>query len=156
MTPQSSDASPITSPALLSWSILLMVSVMYASKQFWWSVAGITSACLAFTVVWGGAESTDGGLVHWVCDLSDLSLPGYNILLYHLVNLNLLWCVCVCVIYKSCYRKEMFEKVHYFIHFNLAIALFLAYLLFVLGIQLARENQVQYMHTNTYKHCCTS
>ena len=36
----------------------------------------------------------------------------------------------------------MFEKVHYFIHFNLAIALFLAYLLFVLGIQLARQNEV--------------
>ena len=38
----------------------------------------------------------------------------------------------------------MFEKVNYFIHFNLAVALFLAYLLFVLGIQLARENEVRH------------
>ena len=43
-----------------------------------------------------------------------------------------------------CCRKEMFEKVNYFIHFNLAIALFLAYFLFVLAIQLARENEVWY------------
>ena len=31
---------------------------------------------------------------------------------------------------------------HYFIHLNLAISLFLAYLVFVFGIQLARENEV--------------
>ena len=33
-------------------------------------------------------------------------------------------------------------RVHYFIHLNLAISLFLAYFVFVLGIQLARENEV--------------
>ena len=40
-------------------------------------------------------------------------------------------------------RRNLFSQVHYFIHLNLAIALFLAYLVFVLGIQLARKSEVR-------------
>ncbi|CAI8057684.1 Adhesion G protein-coupled receptor L3, partial [Geodia barretti] len=50
-------------------------------------------------------------------------------------------CLFLAIIYYLTIWKEMFEKVNYFIHFNLAIALFLAYFLFVLAIQLARENE---------------
>ena len=43
------------------------------------------------------------------------------------------------------YRKALFSKgVHNFVHLNLAIALFLAYLLFMVGVELAAKNEVGY------------
>ncbi len=39
-------------------------------------------------------------------------------------------------------RSELFRKVHYFIHLNLSISLFLGYLMFVAGIETARANHV--------------
>ena len=41
------------------------------------------------------------------------------------------------------YRRELFQKVHYFIHLNLAITLFLAYLMFVVGVEPARASAVR-------------
>ena len=40
------------------------------------------------------------------------------------------------------FRSELLQKVHYFIHLNLAIVLFLAYVMFIAGIKTAKENQV--------------
>ena len=41
------------------------------------------------------------------------------------------------------YRKDLFTKgVHNFVHLNLAIALFLAYLVFAISIELAAKNKV--------------
>ena len=48
----------------------------------------------------------------------------------------------------TCYfqcRKELFEKVHNFIHLNLAIALCLGYIVFVSGVDNAAVNRVQLM-----------
>ena len=39
-------------------------------------------------------------------------------------------------------RKALLTSVHFFVHLNLAISLFLAYLVFVLGIELARSSTV--------------
>ena len=39
-------------------------------------------------------------------------------------------------------RKQLFTSVHYFIHLNLAIALFLGYATFVAGIEYATEHRV--------------
>ena len=43
------------------------------------------------------------------------------------------------------YRKQLFEKPHNFVHLNLAIALFLAFLVFVAGIESAKHNEVHCM-----------
>ena len=40
------------------------------------------------------------------------------------------------------YRKTLLHTIHYFVHFNLAIALLLALLIFVGGIETATENEV--------------
>ena len=39
--------------------------------------------------------------------------------------------------------KKLFQLVHYFIHLNLAISLFVGYLVFVTGIQTARHSVVR-------------
>ena len=44
--------------------------------------------------------------------------------------------------YILSYRKALFSAVHNFIHLNLAIALFIAYLTFAVGIELAARNEV--------------
>ena len=46
------------------------------------------------------------------------------------------------VVQMSTCRRELFQKVHYFIHLNLAITLFLAYLMFVVGVEPARASAV--------------
>ena len=46
------------------------------------------------------------------------------------------------VYYVFTYRKKLFVQVHYFVHLNLSISLLLAYLVFVLGIELANTSVV--------------
>ena len=41
------------------------------------------------------------------------------------------------------YSKMLFEKMHNFVHLNLAIALFAAYMIFGFGIELASAQKVQ-------------
>ena len=41
------------------------------------------------------------------------------------------------------YRKMLFEGIHNFIHLNLAVALLLALIVFVGGIETATENEVR-------------
>ncbi len=41
-----------------------------------------------------------------------------------------------------CYRKELIQKVHNFVHLNLCIALALGLLLFLTGVQTATANVV--------------
>lgn len=41
-------------------------------------------------------------------------------------------------------RKELFRKVHNFVHLNLAIALLLGYVVFLAGIDTAVVNEVQF------------
>ena len=54
----------------------------------------------------------------------------------------------------SVYSKALFTSVHYFVHLNLALALFLGYAVFVLGTQFGTENgvreNVSYPHTSVY------
>ena len=49
-------------------------------------------------------------------------------------------------------RRELFSKVHYFIHLNLSITLCLAYITFVAGIEKAVAYEVS---TIQYKYTCT-
>ena len=39
-------------------------------------------------------------------------------------------------------RKKLFSTVHNFIHLNLSISLFMAYVIFAVGIEMATSNQV--------------
>jgi len=39
-------------------------------------------------------------------------------------------------------RKKLFKEVHNFVHLNLAIALFVGYLTFAIGVELATSNKV--------------
>ena len=39
-------------------------------------------------------------------------------------------------------RKKLFSAVHNFVHLNLAIALFVGYLVFTIGVELAAKNEV--------------
>ena len=39
-------------------------------------------------------------------------------------------------------RKELFIAMHNFVHLNLAIALFVGYLVFAVGVELAADNDV--------------
>jgi len=41
------------------------------------------------------------------------------------------------------FRKKLFSAVHNFVHLNLAVALFLAYFTFAVGIELAAKNKVR-------------
>ena len=66
-------------------------------------------------------------------------LQGYAI--YIIVKLSLL------VLFD---RKRLFDKVHYFVHLNLALALLLANLVFVSGIETATVNEVRVLH-NMYR-----
>ena len=42
----------------------------------------------------------------------------------------------------SLHRKKLFSAVHNFVHLNLSIALFLGYLVFGVGVELAAKNEV--------------
>ena len=42
-------------------------------------------------------------------------------------------------------RKSLLKGIHYFVHFNLCLALFLAMLMFVSGIQTANDNDVSFV-----------
>jgi hypothetical protein len=46
-------------------------------------------------------------------------------------------------------RKRLFDKVHYFVHLNLAFTLLLANLVFVSGIETATVNEVQFLPINS-------
>ena len=39
--------------------------------------------------------------------------------------------------------KKLFSAVHNFVHLNLAIALFVGYLTFAVGVELAKDNEVE-------------
>lgn len=41
------------------------------------------------------------------------------------------------------FRKKIFTSLHYFVHLNLSIALFLAYLVFAVGVEWAAKNEVK-------------
>ena len=43
------------------------------------------------------------------------------------------------------YSKKLFTAVHNFVHLNLAIALFIGYLVFAVGVELAKDNKVEYI-----------
>ena len=45
-------------------------------------------------------------------------------------------------------RRELFTKVHYFIHLNLSISLFLGYLTFIAGIEEATAYEVSVVQLN--------
>ena len=45
-------------------------------------------------------------------------------------------------------RRELFTKVHYFIHLNLSITLFLGYLTFIAGIEEATAYEVSAVQLN--------
>ncbi|XP_064390034.1 adhesion G protein-coupled receptor L3-like [Halichondria panicea] len=49
-------------------------------------------------------------------------------------------CLLATIIFFVVMGSELFRKVHYFIHLNLSISLFLGYLMFVAGIETARAN----------------
>ena len=49
-------------------------------------------------------------------------------------------------------RRELFAKVHYFIHLNLSITLCLAYITFVAGIEKGAAYQVGNIQHDTFKH----
>ena len=40
------------------------------------------------------------------------------------------------------HRKKLFSAVHNFVHLNLAISLFIGYLIFAVGVELAKNNEV--------------
>ena len=50
--------------------------------------------------------------------------------------------ILLCITLITLLRKELFKKVHHFIHLNLAIALFLGYVAFVAGVDTAIVNRV--------------
>ena len=43
------------------------------------------------------------------------------------------------------YSKKLFTAVHNFVHLNLAIALFIGYLVFAVGVEFAKDNKVEYI-----------
>ena len=73
----------------------------------------------------------------------------------HEYNVCVHTCACMCVCMHVCdtlkkyiffnilYSKKLYEQVHYFIHLNLALALFLGYVTFAAGITTATENRVR-------------
>ena len=48
----------------------------------------------------------------------------------------------IILIFYDIYRKTLLNAIQYFVHLNLAIALLLALLVFVGGIERAKENEV--------------
>ncbi len=62
-----------------------------------------------------------------------LKSKGLSTILYVLV-------ACLYLLYTC--RKQLFNKVHYFVHLNLSISLLLAYFVFVVGIETAVGNRV--------------
>ena len=64
----------------------------------------------------------------------------------HLANSNI-----IIIISVNCYnfgcnivanRKRLFEKVHHFVHLNLALSLLMANVLFVSGVEVAAKDEV--------------
>ena len=45
--------------------------------------------------------------------------------------------------YTHVYSKKLFSAVHNFVHLNLAIALFIGYLTFAVGVELAHKHKVK-------------
>ena len=46
--------------------------------------------------------------------------------------------------------KKLFSTVHNFVHLNMAIALFVGYLIFAVGVELAKGNEVGYCRGSLY------
>ena len=46
------------------------------------------------------------------------------------------------LIHTHTHRKKLFTAVHNFVHLNLAISLFIGYLIFAVGVELGRNNKV--------------
>ena len=53
-----------------------------------------------------------------------------------------IYCTCYSDLCVSYCRKKLFKAVHNFVHLNLAIALFVGYLTFAVGVELAKSNKV--------------
>ena len=96
-------------------------------------------------------------LLHWSGDLTGMSASHHHILLIVRVSkwkhfekksacrTTDYWKLCNWMSLMSLctlYRKKLFEAVHNFVHLNLAIALFLGYLTFAVGVELATPNKV--------------
>ena len=65
-------------------------------------------------------------------------------------QLHLYTCMCTHDISSHFYRKNLFSAVHNFIHLNLSIALFVGYIVFAVGVELAAKNTVRsYSHNHS-------
>ena len=49
----------------------------------------------------------------------------------------------VCMFCSLLCSKKLFSTVHNFVHLNLAIALFMGYMIFAVGVELAKDNEVK-------------
>ncbi len=54
----------------------------------------------------------------------------------------------ILILLRTC-RKKLFDAVHYFVHLNLALALCLALVVFVAGVEPAAANEVPLVHSKT-------
>ena len=103
------------------------------------------------------ATGLNDRLLYWLCYFH--GLPGHRhcVLPHSGVNTILLSCKHNNLLSDSCndiisavirdttflfLSKKLLLMVHYFIHLNLAISLFVGYLVFVIGIQTARHSMV--------------
>ena len=104
------------------------------------------------------AGSSASCLLHWVCHIPQLSSCCSGFLLVPKVILWCSWFICCCILMADnlvSHRKKLFTKnsIH-FVHLNLTTTLFLAYLTFVVGIELARGHKVSecgcFLHENMF------
>ena len=109
----------------------------------WHSMYRIYGVCITIPPFLSPASS---GLhhVHWLQHFLPLLDWCYHILLVievgkDRVYLSIEWSLTNVFL---CYRKELIQKVHNFVHLNLCIALALGLLLFLTGVQTATANEV--------------
>ena len=109
----------------------------------WHSMYRINGVCITIPPFLSPASP---GLhhVHWLQHFLPLLDWCYHILLVievgkDRVYLSIEWSLTNIFL---CYRKELIQKVHNFVHLNLCIALALGLLLFLTGVQTATANEV--------------
>ena len=87
-------------------------------------------------------KSFISSIIHWLWHINSLPTGCHNSTSVLQVGSQLRKCVRTAYIHCDVYRNTLLDGLHNFIHLNLAIALILALIMFVSGIETAAENEV--------------
>jgi hypothetical protein len=142
--------NPISSPVILEFPVTLQsvespVCVFWDFSKQQWDNEGVSLARFSTDMNSTFATCRSGHLTSFAV-LFDVSgttphHPALSILTYIGCGISIL-CLLLTLLFLVCQRKELYEKVNYFVLFNLCIALLCGLIVFCAGIETATWNVI--------------